>query len=95
MGLFSKKNKPTEEERNDIDKIRTDRAIKRLPMMYFFTILFGIAFAVLVSSIIQTPEHDLFNGTTLVLPSVMVLLLHLLCHLQEIPGNLDSHHHLS
>jgi hypothetical protein len=42
MGLFSKKNKLTEEERNELEKIHTDRAIKRLPIMYAFTIIFGI-----------------------------------------------------
>lgn len=75
MRLFSKKPKLTEEERNDLDKTRTDKAIKRLPFMYFITIIFGIGSAVLVSGWIRIPERDLFNGTTLVLEGVIAIII--------------------
>ena len=75
MGIFSKKSKLTEDKRNELEKTRTDRAIKRLPFMYFITIILGIGFAIAVSSWIQIPERDLFNGTTLVLEGVIAIII--------------------
>ena len=75
MGLFSKKKGITSEQHEELEKIRTDRAIKRLPLMYIITVIFGLAFSLLAYDIIKTPEHDLLNASALILEGVFGLII--------------------
>ncbi|GKS67499.1 hypothetical protein YTPLAS73_10460 [Nitrosarchaeum sp.] len=89
MGIFRKK-KLTTEQRDELERTRTDKAIRRLPIMYAFTIVFGIGLALWAYDLIKTPEHDLLNASALVLEGVFAIIISWTVYVYSKKWNYDN-----